>query len=214
MGRFMAGVQGWRLVAAQGFTLLALHLHHPAGSVEGYLPLVGASAFGVRPRLPRQWLGECALGQRLLGGEPVARERAGLHSGGMSEQLPRRAASSEDLEEVPPHHVGEILEGELYVSPRPSPLHARAAGRLFQALSAFDKPAGGGDPGGWVILFEPELHLRGEALVPDVAGWRRERLPELPESGALTLAPDWVCEVLSPATEVLDRGRKMGSYAR
>jgi Uma2 family endonuclease len=65
-----------------------------------------------------------------------------------------------------------------------------------------------------VILIEPELHLSREALVPDLAGWRRERLPELPDTAALTLAPDWVCEVLSPSTETLDRARKMGSYAR
>jgi Uma2 family endonuclease len=65
-----------------------------------------------------------------------------------------------------------------------------------------------------VILFEPELHLSGEALIPDLAGWRRERLPELPDTAALSLAPDWVCEVISPSTEALDRALKMGSYAR
>jgi Uma2 family endonuclease len=65
-----------------------------------------------------------------------------------------------------------------------------------------------------LLLFEPELHLGGDVLVPDLAGWRRERLPELPDTAALTLAPDWVCEVLSPSTEGLDRTRKMGSYAR
>ncbi len=65
-----------------------------------------------------------------------------------------------------------------------------------------------------MLLAEPELRLGSEALVPDLAGWRRERMPALPEEAALTLTPDWVCEVLSPSTETLDRTRKMGSYAR
>jgi Uma2 family endonuclease len=132
----------------------------------------------------------------------------------MSDRPPRREASFEDLKSVPSHRVGEIVGGELYVSPRPSPLHSRVSFRLAQALPPFEeKPAGGGS-GGWVLLFEPELHLSGEALVPDLAGWRRERLPEPPDTAALKVAPDWVCEVLSASTEALDRGRKMGSYAR
>jgi Uma2 family endonuclease len=93
-------------------------------------------------------------------------------------------------------------------------MHARAAFRLGGALGPFDRNPGGGEPGGWLLLSEPELHLGGEALVPDLAGWRRERMPELPDAAALTLAPDWVCEVLSPSTEALDRVGKMGSYAR
>lgn len=147
-------------------------------------------------------------------GEQVATAGPGLHPEAMSEKPPRREASLEDLEGVPPHRVGEIVGGELYVSPRPSPLHSRVTMRLSQALSPFDQSPGGEGPGGWVILFEPELHLGRDALVPDLAGWRRERLPELPDTAALTLAPDWVCEVLSPSTETLDRARKMGSYAR
>lgn len=66
---------------------------------------------------------------------------------------------------------------------------------------------GRGGPGGWVLLPEPELHLSGEALVPDMAGWRRERMPEMPLVPAFTLVPDWVCEVRSPSTEALNRGR-------
>jgi len=147
-------------------------------------------------------------------GEPVATARTGLHSEDMSDRPPRQEASYEDLEDVPPHRVGEIVGGELFVSPRPSLPHARSAFRLGRALDPFDETPGGENPGGWVILFEPELHLGGDALVPDLAGWRRERLPELPETAASTLAPDWVCEVISPSTEALDRARKMGSYAR
>lgn len=73
---------------------------------------------------------------------------------------------------------------------------------------------GKGGPGGWVLLFEPELHLGRDVLVPDLAGWRRERMPEMPDTVGFTLAPDWVCEMLSPSTVVLDRGRKMRIYAR
>ncbi|QRN98874.1 Uma2 family endonuclease [Archangium violaceum] len=132
----------------------------------------------------------------------------------MSDEPPRREATYADLEELPPNCVGEIIEGELHVSPRPRPMHARAAGRLFNALDSFDQDAGEEGPGGWVLLYEPELHLGREVLVPDLAGWRRERMPELPEEAAFTLAPDWVCEVLSPSTAVLDRGQKQKSYAR
>lgn len=125
----------------------------------------------------------------------------------------RRKATYEDLETVPPNCVGEIVEGELYVSPRPASPHARAATRLGTWLEGrFDQGEGG--PGGWVILFEPELHLGDDALVPDLAGWRRERMPEMPHTAAFTLAPDWVCEVLSPSTAVLDREKKMKAYAR
>lgn len=156
-------------------------------------------------------MSESAQGQW---GERLAVGEGGLHPEDMSDKPPRREASYEDLESLPPHVVGEIVGGELYVSPRPRTLHARAAGRLFRALGPFDEAPGGEGPGGWVLLPEPELHLGGEVLVPNLAGWRRERLPELPDVVAMTLAPDWVCEVLSPSTEMLDRVRKMGSYAR
>jgi Uma2 family endonuclease len=147
-------------------------------------------------------------------GEQVATTGAGLHPGGMSDKPPPREATYEDLERVPSNFVGEIVGGELYVSPRPRTVHARAAYRLCNALGSFDRSPAEEGPGGWVLLFEPELHLGNEALVPDLAGWRRERMPELPDVPALTLVPDWVCEVLSPSTEALDRVRKMGSYAR
>jgi Uma2 family endonuclease len=71
-----------------------------------------------------------------------------------------------------------------------------------------------GGPGNWLLLFAPELHLNSEVLVPELAGWRRERLPELPDEAVMTLAPDWVCEVLSAETVALDRGLKMLAYAR
>ena len=125
----------------------------------------------------------------------------------------RRRATYEDLEAVPAHLVAEILDGELYASPRPSPLHARAVSSLNGELyGPFDRGRGG--PGGWVILVEPELHLDEDALVPDIAGWRRERLPTLPKSSAFELAPDWACEVLSPSTASIDKAEKLPIYAR
>jgi Uma2 family endonuclease len=116
---------------------------------------------------------------------------------------------------VPPEMVAEILDGELIVSPRPAPPHANAAGGLTaQIRDPFHRGRGG--PGGWIILPEPELHLgpRPHKLAPDLAGWRRERMPEVPGTPAITLAPDWVCEVLSESTEHYDRGRKRRIYAR
>jgi Uma2 family endonuclease len=125
----------------------------------------------------------------------------------------RREVAYADLEAVPPHRVAERVDGELYVSPRPPLRHARAQGALHNALyNPFDQGRGG--PGGWLLLFEPELHLGEDILVPDLAAWRRERMPEMPEEVRVTLAPDWVCEVLSPSTAVLDREKKMKVYAR
>jgi Uma2 family endonuclease len=152
-----------------------------------------------------------------IGGEWAGRLAAAdveLHSEGMSDERARRDALYAQLEELPPNFVGEILGGELYASPQPRPRHSRAAGRLLIALAPFDSDPGEEGPGGWVLLFEPELHLGNEVLVPDLAGWRRERMLELPEPVGIELAPDWVCEVLSPSTAAIDKGRKMGSYAR
>jgi len=125
----------------------------------------------------------------------------------------RKRATYADLEELPDHLVGEILDGELYASPRPRLRHVMAATRLTGRLSpAFDDGLGG--PGGWWILSEPELHLGEDVVVPDLAGYRRERLPAIPDASYLDLAPDWVCEILSPSTERVDRGLKLGIYAR
>ena len=127
-------------------------------------------------------------------------------------QTVKRAATYEDLLAVPEPLVAEILFGELVTHPRPSPRHARAAIRLSGVLSGpFDLGVDG--PGGWVFMPEPELHLGEHVVVPDLAGWRRERLPELPETAWIEIAPDWVCEVLSPSTESYDRGDKRLIYA-
>jgi len=125
----------------------------------------------------------------------------------------QRRATYADLLDVPDNRVGEIIDGELITQPRPAAPHARASSRLGAELGGpFDRAKGG--PGGWIILDEPELHLHGDALVPDLGGWRRERMPELPDVAAFELAPDWVCEVLSPSTQSHDRVKKMGVYAR
>ncbi|AKT37541.1 Uma2 family endonuclease [Chondromyces crocatus] len=123
------------------------------------------------------------------------------------------AATYADLEAVPPHMVGEIIAGTLFMSPRPAPKHAMASSTLGMVLgSPFQLGVGG--PGGWWILDEPELHLGDDVLVPDLAGWRRERMPRLPESAHFPLAPDWICEVLSPSTAEDDCYDKLPVYAR
>ena len=125
----------------------------------------------------------------------------------------KRPASYQDLLDLPEQLVGEIIAGELHTHPRPAPRHARAYSALGgQIGNPFD--FGGSGPGGWWILDEPELHLGDDILVPDLAGWWRERMPELPETAGFELAPDWVCEILSPSTARVDRVLKMPRYAR
>ena len=125
----------------------------------------------------------------------------------------KTGATYDDLRDVPDNFVAEMFDGDLYATPRPALPHARAATVLGVELgNAFDRGRDG--PGGWVILDEPELHFGNDVLVPDLAGWRRERLPTVPAAAYMTLAPDWVCEVLSASTEALDRGKKLRVYAR
>ena len=125
----------------------------------------------------------------------------------------KKDATYADLCAVPENFVAEILEGELYAFPRPAMPHAHVAAVLGgELMGPFHRGRNG--PGGWLILDEPELHLGKDVLVPDIAGWRRERLPRLPDAAHLTLAPDWLCEVLSPSTETVDRAKKLKIYAR
>ena len=128
-----------------------------------------------------------------------------------SAQTPR--ATYQDVLDAPAHRVAEIVDGTLHTHPRPAVLHARASSSLGVRIGGpFDHDAEG--PGGWWILDEPELHLGDDILVPDLAGWRRERMPELPDAAYFTLAPDWVCEVLSASTRRLDLHGKRPIYAR
>lgn len=125
----------------------------------------------------------------------------------------RRAVTYRDVLDAPEHLVAEILTGELHLSPRPGYAHQNAASEAGADLVNHFKRSRGGRPGGWVILDEPELHLgdpdpRSLVMVPDLAGWRRERF-EPPTGHGHTLAPDWVCEVISPGPENARRDRML-----
>jgi len=123
-----------------------------------------------------------------------------------------RLATYDDIIALPANVVGEIINGVLHTHPRPAPRHARAYSAIGSRLFAsYDDGLGG--PGGWWILDEPELHLSGNVLVPDLAGWRRERMPKFPDTAWFELVPDWVCEILSPSTARLDRAEKLPLYA-
>lgn len=122
-------------------------------------------------------------------------------------------ATYEDLFDLPENLVGEIINGRVVTHPRPAPKHARAYSILGgRIIGPYDEGTDG--PGGWWILDEPEIHLDGDILVPDIAGWRRERMPKLPETAWFDLAPDWLCEILSPSTARVDRVEKLPIYAR
>lgn len=127
--------------------------------------------------------------------------------------LVREHATYEDLMQVPENMVAELIDGQLYASPRPAGPHTNAA----SAMGFFLGPAyqfGRGGPGGWWIFTEPELHLGRNVLVPDLGGWRRERMPEFPQDHVFAIPPDWICEVISPSSGRLDRMKKMPIYAR
>ena len=129
-----------------------------------------------------------------------------------------RPATWEDLDDVPEGFVGEVVGGVVMMSPRPNPPHAHVATALTSVLhGAFggvggpDGPNGGA---GWIILFEPRIAFREEIRVPDIAGWRRERYAGKQAAGPIRIAPDWLCEILSPSTADIDRGVKMDLYHR
>ena len=125
----------------------------------------------------------------------------------------RRRATYQDVLDALPNMVAEVVGGTLRTHPRPAALHARASSGIGAKIGGpFDYDRDG--PGGWWIIDEPELHLGDDILVPDLAGWRREGMPEYPDVAYFTLAPDWVCEVLSPSTRALDQGAKRAVYVR
>ena len=129
--------------------------------------------------------------------------------------LPVRASTLyEYVESLPEGYTGEIVDGQLYVHPRPSARHVRISSAMgFELGGPFDRGRGG--PGGWWILDEPEVHFVRdvEVCVPDIAGWRRERMTSLPEGHRFEIVPDWICEILSPRTVAADRGAKQATYA-
>ena len=122
-------------------------------------------------------------------------------------------ATYQDVLDAPPNMVAEVVYGDLYTHPRPAPPHAWASSGLGFTLGA-PFSYGRGGPGGWWIVDEPELHLGEDIVVPDLAGWRRESMPDFPETAYFTQAPNWACEVLSASTRSLDRGAKQAIYAR
>ncbi len=126
---------------------------------------------------------------------------------------PARRATYRDVLDAPPHMVAEIVDGVLHLQRRPGSLPALAKSALGSGIGAAFHMGRDG-PGGWWILDEPELHFDEDILVPDIAGWQRERMPAISDVAYLTLAPDWVCEVLSPSTRVLDLEGKRPIYAR
>lgn len=124
----------------------------------------------------------------------------------------KKPAAYEDLQNIPDHLIGEIIAGEIVATPRPSPRHSHAV----SALDARIGPPyrfGEGGPEDWIILYEPEISFGDHLLVPDLAGWRRIRLTSPPETNFISTIPDWICEVLSPATFRIDRVKKMPIYA-
>lgn len=123
-----------------------------------------------------------------------------------------RSATYADIEALPPNMVGEIVYGVLHAHPRPSPRHGVAANQLgHEVTGPFGRGRGG--PGGWIFIVEPELHLGSHVVVPDIAGWRRERLTPFPTTAYLATPPDWLAEVLSPSTQAIDRTDKLAIYA-
>ncbi len=123
-----------------------------------------------------------------------------------------RPATYQDVLDAPPNMVAELIDGALHLQPRPALRHARTSSTLGVEIGGpFDRGRDG--PGGWWVLDEPELHFAADVLVPDLAGWRRERMPELPDAPWTELAPDWVCEVLSPGTRRIDLTDKRRIYA-
>lgn len=130
----------------------------------------------------------------------------------MAKPIPK-PADYDAILALPDHITGEIFDGELHTRPRPAPPHAVASsaiqGELHSAYGRRRSPTG---PGGWWIIAEPELHCGGHVHVPDVAGWRRERLPAPDAQAVFSVVPDWVCEVVSPSSMRRDRVQKMHIY--
>jgi Uma2 family endonuclease len=125
----------------------------------------------------------------------------------------KRRATYQDVLDAPEHMVAEIVHGALHLHPRPGPKHTDVGSILGMKLGPPFR-LGDGGPGGWWIMDEPELHLGDDILVPDLAAWRRERMPVLPETAYFEVPPDWVCEILSPSTRQFDVGEKRAIYAR
>ena len=132
----------------------------------------------------------------------------------MNHPLPQiqQTATYQDVLDAPEHMVAELISGSLHLQPRPAARHGLAGSMLGAKLASPFGLGDGNGPGGWWIIDEPELHLDEDVLVPDLAGWRKERMPEFPDTAAIDLAPDWVCEILSPGTRRVDLTEKRPIY--
>ena len=128
-----------------------------------------------------------------------------------------RRATYQDVLDAPANTIAEVVYGTLHTQPRPAYRHSIATSNLGVVIGGRFGFGDDDGPGEWVIIDEPELHLGAEPdiLVPDLAGWHRERIADLPLDRPWTaVAPDWLCEVLSPSTQRLDRAEKMEIYLR
>ena len=133
----------------------------------------------------------------------------------MSFQSVKKISIYEQLITLPDGLTGEIINGQLHTQPRPAAPHALASSRLGADLDGpFGRGRGG--PGGWWIIDEPEIHfvLDIEVMAPDIAGWRREKMPSLPQGHKFEVVPDWICEIFSPSSKSMDREEKMPLYAQ
>ncbi len=106
----------------------------------------------------------------------------------------------------------ELINGELERKSSPAAEHGRAQRKLGAAVDPFDQPPGGRPPGGWWVMTEVEISLVGHIFRPDVVGWRRDRVPACPTGTPVEVRPDWICEVLSPASAGRDRVKKLNHY--
>ena len=119
-----------------------------------------------------------------------------------------------DLYALPENVTGEIIDGDLHALPRPHSRHVKSTSILTGELVPPYYFGRGGGPGGWEILVEPEVMLGENLLVPDLSGWKKERLPKLPKTNWIGVTPDWICEILSPNTKKHDRIKKMPIYSQ
>lgn len=127
----------------------------------------------------------------------------------------RKKATYDDLLKIPENVTGEIVNGELITTPRPSRRHVHTASVLGIKVAPSYQFGEGGGPGGWIIYDEPEIHFSTEdIIVPDLAGWRKEKLTTPAEEHRFIVFPDWICEILSPHTAQRDRIIKMRLFAR
>jgi Uma2 family endonuclease len=133
----------------------------------------------------------------------------------MAEAAERKATWADVLAHSEDERV-EVLSGELVTIPAPLPRHSKTQGSLRRFVGGpFDDDDGHGGPGGWWILIEIDVRLETHEIVrPDLAGWRRERLPEPGDIRPIDVVPDWICEVISPTTASRDRVTKRALYAR